>query len=77
MYAAGSKFFTSPAMRQLNADASNAVMGAMPFTLLLMALQTGSVPVPTEASSPTPVTTTLRGKRNSQKRPDYFFFDSM
>src|SRR5436190_11278251 len=43
-------------------------MGPMPLCPFLMACQTGSVPIPTEVSIPTPVTTTLRCKgtpRNS------------
>ena len=71
-------------MRQLKPVASKAVIGPMPFWPLLMASQTGSVPIPTEVSNPTPVTTTLRCKQDSRdswrgtaQRRAYFFFDSM
>src|SRR5262249_26253865 len=56
----GSNPFTSPAMRQLNCDASKEVMGPMPLVPFLIASQTVSVPIPTEVNMPTPVTTTLR-----------------
>jgi hypothetical protein len=70
-------------MRQLKQVASKALMGAIPFSPFLMASQTASVPIPTEVSNPTPVTTTLRDKLGlPQKQPVYFFliyffFDSM
>src|SRR5580658_7392437 len=54
-------------MRQLKSVASNAVIGPMPLIPLLIASQTVLVPIPTEVTSPTPVTTTLRFKRDSKK----------
>src|SRR5262245_38165306 len=50
-------------MRQRKFEASNAVIGPMPLAPLLMAAHTGSVPIPTEVTNPTPVTTTRRFKR--------------
>ncbi len=47
-------------MRQLNPVVSNAVMGPIPLVPLLIAAQDSSVPIPTEVTKPTPVTTTLR-----------------
>src|ERR1019366_9008314 len=56
-------------MRQLNSVASNDVMVSIPFAPFLMASQTVSVPMPTEVTRPTPVTTTLRCKRDSSGLP--------
>jgi len=42
------------------------VIGPMPFVPLLIASQTVLVPIPTEVTSPTPVTTTRRFKRDSK-----------
>src|SRR5260370_5514700 len=69
MYSAGSNPFTSPAIRQLKPVESKAVIGAMLFTACRMAFQTHSVPIPTEVSNPTTVTTTLRDKWDSGKCP--------
>ena len=72
MYRLGSKFLTSPAMRQLKAggielfDAGDAVPASR------MACQLSSVPMPSGLTSPTPVTTTLRD--NAGSKPAYFFF---
>src|SRR5688572_23472518 len=54
----GSKFFTSPAMREANADASKRVIFPMPPWPAVNARQFNSVPMPTGDTSPMPVTTT-------------------
>src|SRR5580704_4668557 len=65
----GSKFFTSPAIWQSNAVASNAVMRAIPLLPASRLRQTSSVPMPHPQTRPTPVTTTRRFKGNfSYKR---------
>src|SRR5258705_4688096 len=60
MYASGSKFFTSPAMRVANWVVSNLVIGAMPLWPALIPAQFASVPIPSDDTSPMPVTTTRR-----------------
>ena len=54
----GSKPFTSPAMRDANADASKRVILPMPLWPVVNARQFTSVPIPTGDTSPMPVTTT-------------------
>src|SRR5579864_3885566 len=56
----GSKFFTSPAMRQSKPVASKLVMVVMPLTPATRFFQLSSVPMPSAQTSPTPVTTTRR-----------------
>src|ERR671912_2848106 len=58
MNCSGSKFFTSPAKRVENADASKRVIGAMPLVPAHSASQLACVPIPTGDTRPTPVTTT-------------------
>src|SRR6202035_2434797 len=58
----GSKFFTSPAMRQSKPVVSKLVMQATPLTPARRFFQLSSVPVPSAQTSPTPVTTTRRVK---------------
>src|ERR1017187_5749299 len=60
MYCPGLKFFTSPAIWQLNAEASKEPILEIPLAPLRIDCQVSSVPIPTELRSPTPVTTTLR-----------------
>src|SRR3954469_7744936 len=60
MYASGSKFFTSPAMRVANWVVSNLVIGATPLWPALIPAQFASVPIPSDDTSPMPVTTTRR-----------------
>src|SRR4029453_8203842 len=57
-YCSGSKPLTSPAMRAANNAASKWVMGPMPERPARSAVQLASVPMPTDESRPTPVTTT-------------------
>src|SRR5215831_3255610 len=64
IHSSGSKFFTSPAMRQSKALASNAVTGPMPLLPTRRLLQTSSVPMPHPQTKPTPVTTTRLLKEN-------------
>src|SRR3954464_161779 len=59
-YASGSKFFTSPAMRVANWVVSNLVMDPMPLWPALIPAQFASVPIPSDDTSPMPVTTTRR-----------------
>ena len=54
----GSKFFTSPAMRVANCDASNLVIIPMPLHPAQTAAQLVSVPIPSDDTRPMPVTTT-------------------
>src|SRR5258708_35904892 len=56
----GSKFFTSPAMRQSNPVASKLVMVSTPLTPARRFFQLSSVPMPSAQTNPTPVTTTRR-----------------
>src|SRR6266852_9358517 len=56
----GSKFFTSPAMRQSNPVASKLVMVSTPLTPARRFFQHSSVPMPSAQTNPTPVTTTRR-----------------
>src|SRR4030088_2665966 len=56
----GSKFFTSPPMRQSKPVASKLVMVATPLTPARRFFQLSSVPMPSAQTSPTPVTTTRR-----------------
>ena len=58
MNRSGSKFFTSPAMRAENFDASNLVIGPIPLRPAHSASQFASVPIPNDDTRPTPVTTT-------------------
>src|SRR5205814_109441 len=58
----GSKFFTSPAMRQSKPVVSKLVMLVMPLTPARRFFQLSSVPMPSAQTSPTPVTTTRRVK---------------
>ena len=58
MNCSGSKFFTSPANRVENAEASKRVIGRMPLVPAHNASQFACVPMPTGDTSPTPVTTT-------------------
>src|SRR3954469_25179044 len=58
MNRSGSKSFTSAAKRVENADASNRVIGPMPLRPARSDSQVASVPMPTEDTSPMPVTTT-------------------
>src|SRR3954470_4503749 len=60
MYASGSKRFTSPAMRVANWVVSNLVIGATPLWPALIPVQFASVPIPSDDTSPMPVTTTRR-----------------
>src|SRR5580658_10237240 len=69
MNCAGSKFFTSPAIRQVNAEASNCSILEIPFRPSRMAFQLWSVPMPSGLSKPTPVTTTLRDNDGSRQAP--------
>src|SRR5580692_1509719 len=69
MNCAGSKFLTSPAMRQAKAVASNCSIREIPFRASRMALQLSSVPMPSGLSRPTPVTTTLRDNDGSRLAP--------
>jgi hypothetical protein len=54
----GSKSFTSPANRVLNADASKRVIGPIPLVPAHNASQFAQVPIPTGDIRPMPVTTT-------------------
>src|SRR6266436_7226402 len=54
----GSKFFTSPPMRQSKPVVSKLVMQATPLTPARRFFQLSSVPMPSAQTSPTPVTTT-------------------
>src|SRR5580704_5011643 len=65
----GSKFLTSPAIRQVNAEASNCSIPEIPFRPSRMAFQLSSVPMPSGLSKPTPVTTTLRDNDGSRLAP--------
>src|SRR5258708_35811567 len=56
----GSKFFTSPAMRQSKPVASKLVMVSTPLTPARRFFQLSSVPMPSAQTNPTPVTTTRR-----------------
>jgi hypothetical protein len=58
MKRSGSKFLTSPAMRAEKSVVSNFVMGAMPLQPMQSASQFASVPMPSDDTSPMPVTTT-------------------
>src|SRR5215207_4006338 len=58
MNRSGSKAFTSAAKRVENAAASNRVIGPMPLRPARSDAQVASVPMPTEDTSPMPVTTT-------------------
>src|SRR3954462_15279954 len=60
MYASGSKCFTSPAMRVANWVVSNLVIDSMPLWPALIPAQFASVPIPSDDTSPMPVTTTRR-----------------
>src|SRR3954447_18735332 len=60
MYASGSKCFTSPAMRVANWVVSNLVMVSMPLRPAVIPAQFASVPIPSDDTSPMPVTTTRR-----------------
>src|SRR5438309_4506027 len=59
-YASGSKFLTSPAMRVANWVVSNLVIAPMPLWPALIPAQFASVPIPSDDTSPMPVTTTRR-----------------
>ncbi len=61
MYRAGSKPLTSPAMREVKADASKRVMGPMPLLPARRADQFSALPMPSGEIRPTPVTATRRG----------------
>src|SRR6476620_5117248 len=54
----GSKPLTSPAIRADHCAASKRVMGPMPLFPAQSAFQVSSVPMPTDETRPTPVTTT-------------------
>src|SRR5262245_56951224 len=54
----GSKLFTSPAIRVVNAVASKCVIGATPLRPERSASQFADVPMPTDEIRPTPVMTT-------------------
>src|ERR1700683_3117526 len=69
MNRAGSKSLTSPAIRHVNAVASNCSILEMPFRASRMAFQLSSVPMTSELSKPTPVTTTLRDNDGSRLAP--------
>src|SRR3954447_21746977 len=60
MYASGSKCLTSPAMRVANWVVSNLVMVSMPLRPAVIPAQFASVPIPSDDTSPMPVTTTRR-----------------
>src|SRR5437868_11689298 len=60
MYASGSKPLTSPAMRVANWVVSNLVIVPMPLWPALIAAQLASLPIPSDDTSPMPVTTTRR-----------------
>src|SRR5215471_8700704 len=60
MYASGSNCFTSPAIRVANWVVSNLVMVSMPLRPALIPAQFASVPIPSDDTSPMPVTTTRR-----------------
>src|SRR5947209_4413184 len=62
MNCCGLKFFTSPAKRVVKAEGSKSSMVEMPMRPSRMPRHVSSVPMPTELSRPTPVTTTLRAK---------------
>ena len=50
------------AIRQENAEASNRVIGPIPFSPATMARQFSSLPIPRGETSPAPVTATRRGE---------------
>src|SRR5713101_3625223 len=56
----GSKFLTSPAMRQSKPVASKLVIVAIPLTPARRFFQLSSVPMPSAQTKPTPVTSTRR-----------------
>src|SRR5437868_4547981 len=58
----GSKFFTSAAIWQAKAEASNCVMRSTPFLPASRHFHTSGVVWPTEQSRPSPVMTTRRAK---------------
>src|SRR6476620_700165 len=58
IHCSGSKAFTSAAKRVENAAASNRVIGPMPLRPARSDSHVASVPMPTEDTSPMPVTTT-------------------
>src|SRR6267143_1210110 len=68
----GSKFFTSPAMRQSKPAVSKLVMQATPLTPARRFFQLSSVPMPSAQTSPTPVTTTRRVKDSCSQMRWYF-----
>ena len=69
MKRAGSKCLISPAIRQLNAEASKDSMREMPLRPSSRAFHVCSVVSPIAVSSPTPVTTTLREINDSPLLP--------
>src|ERR1700758_2647243 len=68
----GSKFFTSPPMRQSKPVVSKLVMQATPLTPARRFFQLSSVPMPSAQTSPTPVTTTRRVKDSCSQMRWYF-----
>ena len=58
MNCVGSKFFTSPANRELYSVASNKVMGAIPDSPPTIERHVSAVPIPFGVTSPIPVMTT-------------------
>src|ERR1700751_5299466 len=68
----GSKFFTSPPMRQSKPVVSKLVMHAIPLTPATRFFQLSSVPMPSAQTSPTPVTTTRRVKDSCSPFEWYF-----